>query len=175
VANGGFARATIANDVPLIADIAASGMVSDEDLAVNDLSTIISAALARWEAAGITVDQVDVLRGAIFSVGDLAGLALGSTNEHAINIDINAAGYGWFVDPTPMDDNEFSGSPMYQFDLLTVVMHEMGHVLGFGDIHDASAASDLMYGYLQLGERRLPLPVELTGTVAQVFDNGGGA
>ena len=57
-------------------------------------------------------------------------------------IDVNAAGYGWFVDGTPLDDAEFDlligeltasqeSVAMGRMDLLTVVMHEIGHVLGY--------------------------------------------
>jgi hypothetical protein len=40
-------------------------------------------------------------------------------------------------------------------DLLTVVMHELGHVLG-QDSRFGGAPSDLMAAYLATGERRLP-------------------
>jgi hypothetical protein len=53
----------------------------------------------------------------------------------------NAAGWGWFVDLTPWDDSEFttpaghprSGSQgeQHRMDLLTMLMHEVGHVLGY--------------------------------------------
>jgi hypothetical protein len=48
-----------------------------------------------------------------------------------VELDATAAGYGWYVDPTPGSDNAFSGGkPVAGMDLLTVVMHELGHQLG---------------------------------------------
>src|SRR5215218_1861204 len=45
-----------------------------------------------------------------------------------------AAGHGWFVDPTPRSDAEFrrpgDQGEQGKMDLLTVVVHELGHVLG---------------------------------------------
>ena len=53
-------------------------------------------------------------------------------------IDHDAAGWGWFVDQTPDDDLEFddaglaneSSEAAGRMDLLSVVMHELRHVLG---------------------------------------------
>src|SRR5437016_3477097 len=71
----------------------------------------------------------------------------------------------WYVDPTLADDSEFPsapGSPLYgHMDLLTVVMHELGHVQGFGDIDDDH---DIMGGSLLPGIRRLPEANDLTMT-----------
>jgi hypothetical protein len=41
-------------------------------------------------------------------------------------------------------------------DLLTVVMHELGHTVGLEDLYDAEAEDDLMYAWLEAGERRAP-------------------
>ena len=40
-------------------------------------------------------------------VADLSGGLLGEAIGTTILIDSNAAGYGWFVDPTPASDEEF--------------------------------------------------------------------
>ena len=81
-----------------------------------------------------------------------------------IYIDSNAAGYGWFVDPTPAADEEFTASPsarqlqavdpraVDRIDLLTVVEHELGHVVGLSDL--ASSANNLMSRTLSAGVRR---------------------
>jgi hypothetical protein len=98
-----------------------------------------------------------------FEILDLPGNLLGLTSHHTIQIDINAAGYGWFVDPTPRDDSEFAptkGAPELtarpdtfaaeRADLLTVVMHELAHVLG-----QDHADGGLMDELLSLGVRRV--------------------
>jgi hypothetical protein len=69
-------------------------------------------------------------------------------------IDTNAAGCGWFVDQTPGDDDEFrqmngqlvappATAAASRIDLLSVLMHEFGHVLGLShdDPHDVMAAT----------------------------------
>jgi hypothetical protein len=35
-------------------------------------------------------------------------------------------------------------------------MHELGHVLGYGDAYAADQGSTPMHGWLRTGERRLP-------------------
>ena len=70
---------------------------------------------------------------------------LGEEIGNTIYLDSDAAGHGWFVDPTPATDAEFTqlGSSgelqavdpqaVDRIDLLTVVEHELGHVAGLGD------------------------------------------
>ncbi len=41
-------------------------------------------------------------------------------------------------------------------DLLTAIMHEIGHRAGLADSYSLLTRDDLMYGYLTKGERRLP-------------------
>ena len=50
-----------------------------------------------------------------------------------IVIDINGDGAGWFLDTTPLDDREFDDDApaLSGYDLLTVLMHEIGHLSGF--------------------------------------------
>lgn len=97
-----------------------------------------------------------------FAVADLPGDLLGQASGNTITLDVDAAGYGWFIDATPGEDSEFD--PDYaakhdgeispaanRVDLLTVVMHEMGHLLGWEHSDDPN---DLMYETLPLGTRR---------------------
>ncbi|MCC6572252.1 MAG: hypothetical protein IT462_00555 [Planctomycetes bacterium] len=109
-------------------------------------------------------------------------------NDTVVRLDINAGGYGWYVDTTPGDDDEFETAPRVnaggrsdkgqntpallpglsrmfttpdkapagRMDLLTVVMHELGHVIGKDSTFDESDRDELMYAYLVTGERRLP-------------------
>jgi Bacterial Ig domain len=66
---------------------------------------------------------------------------LGRPNTATISIDDDANGIGWFLDTTPQDNSEFTGTYTYfqatpnsaasgKYDLLTTILHEMGHTLG---------------------------------------------
>src|SRR5262249_56832355 len=83
--------------------------------------------------------------------GNILGLALG----HTITLDDNASGWGWFVDRTPRSDSEFRDGRDHgqvgHMDALTVLMHEVGHLLG----HD-HAEGGVMSEALFAGVRELP-------------------
>jgi hypothetical protein len=104
-------------------------------------------------------------------VADLAGNTVGVQTAGHIVVDADAAGHGWFIDPTPSDNSEFAhaanaaGTDLFtdpsnaaagHLDLLTTVSHEMGHVLGLPDLTSTQDINDLMYIDLVDGERRLP-------------------
>jgi hypothetical protein len=83
-------------------------------------------------------------------VGDLDVQGyLGLTTPERIVIDDDGVGLGWSCDGQPTTDNGQRTS----YDLLTTVLHEMGHVLGH---EHEDAADDLMAEMLQPGVRRLP-------------------
>ena len=121
-------------------------------------------AIARWAAAGLDSDALNTMQHITFLVSDLDGLYLGMARAGTIWLDHNAAGRGWFVDATPRDDDEFdssdAGGPMQaidpnaseRIDLLTAVMHELGHVVGLSD----SEIGDLMGPSLEMGRRLIP-------------------
>jgi hypothetical protein len=134
-------------------------------LTQSELQPIVNEAIALWSQAGLDAATVQKLRQVQFVIGDLPGAQLGETSGNVVQIDANAAGYGWFVDPTPASNEEFSAaagsSPLKavdpqalnHIDLLTVVEHELGHVAGLGDL--SALASDVMNGVLGAGVRRL--------------------
>jgi hypothetical protein len=148
----------------------------------DQLAQIVGAAIQRWAASPVLHGDDSALRQASFVVADLPGLMVGQTVGNSIVIDPTAAGYGWYVDPTPFDDSEFataspgvlqadSASPAFgRLDLLTVVMHELGHLAGKQDINNEVNPADLMDATLAAGVRRLP-----EGSTIAVGDSESGA
>lgn len=155
--------------LPLLADAPAP---SDQAAGIGDtvsqsaLDLIVAAAIDRWAAAGATLDQIAAMRAVIFDIDDLSGSELGSSTHGHVTIDSDAAGFGWFIDATPGDDGEFLGSgsrlaaaapeAASGMDLLTTVMHELGHQIGHGDDFNPEGHDALMFGAIAPGERRLP-------------------
>lgn len=138
-------------------------------LGTNELTSLVAAAIARWSTTGLTAEQLAFLHSVTFDIADMPGWYLGAATPGHITIDANAAGYGWFIDATPLDDSEFAnaasatrlftdvrGDPVGHYDLLTTIMHEMGHQLGLPDYYGLAQRDNLMYGFLTFGERRLP-------------------
>jgi hypothetical protein len=135
-----------------------------------DLDPVLDAAVRRFGAEGL-MDGFDV------QIADLPGLALGRTEGNAILIDVDAAGHGWFIDPTPDDDGEFrrfDGSVMEatnaspaagRIDLLTAVMHELGHIVGLDHTEEG-----LMADSLATGARLLPAGMIGPAAVAAKVD-----
>jgi hypothetical protein len=131
----------------------------------EDLQPIVNEAVARWADAGLAVQSVHAMTKTKFVLADLPGAQVGFAAADVIYLDPTAAGFGWFVDQTPSRDEEFTrigidgqlaaigSQPMDRIDLLTVVEHELGHVVGLRDL-DAEGTS-LMSGLLGKGVRRL--------------------
>lgn len=138
--------------------LAAGGEVTDNpstEILTNDqLQPIIAEAISRWQARGISAERLDQLRNVEINIGNLGDGRLGLASGNSIWLDDNAAGYGWFVDSTPGDDSEFSTDgdqgEQGRIDLLTVLMHEMGHLIG--EEHEAGG---VMSETLATGTRSL--------------------
>jgi hypothetical protein len=169
---------------PAQAQLAAGGPApaggNSPPLTRQELQATVDAAFVRLQAAGVGSALLNQLAAASYVVAPLGGAYLGLTDvaTHTVEISPNAAGYGWFVDPTPQRDEEFRpgapGSPLValpggpvagKMDLLTVILHEMGHLAGRPDVDGSGSGSDLMADLLTTGVRR-------TQDLNQVFASG---
>jgi Ca2+-binding RTX toxin-like protein len=159
-------------------------VVDDGVISQAELDLMVEAAIDRWEAAGATAEQLAAMRSVSVSVTDLAGLQIGESGAGTIKLDINAAGWSWFVDATPDGDSEYSGSGTQlaavdgngaagtRIDLLSVVMHELGHQIGLSDSYAGGDSDELMYGSIGAGERRLPGADDASGGGAAAVSGG---
>jgi hypothetical protein len=150
---------------------ATSPTAGETHLTQAQLDSVVAAAIAQWAHAGASAAQLAAMAAITFVVSDLTDKVVGELTAGHVIIDSDAAGHGWFVDPTPNDNSEFThaqnaaGTDLYtdpsnaaagHLDLLTAVTHELGHAIGLGDTTAASDVHDLMHIDLVDGERRLP-------------------
>jgi PKD repeat protein len=136
------------------------------DLTQEQLQPIVAQAIAQLGNAGFNVRGLDQVK---LYLASLPGSLLGLTYQHTIWIDQNAQGYGWYIDVSQGSNvaftqvagtNEFLALPDSpangHVDLLTVVTHELGHVLGFPSIDSGILGHDWMTVTLGTGIRRYP-------------------
>jgi hypothetical protein len=154
--------ALVAATVPL-EDAPAAAPVSDAQLA-----PIVAEAKRRWLSSGLlTLAQQAELLHASVAVGELGGILLGTAAAGKVTLDVDGAGHGWFVDVSPSRDEEFradgdelasrpDGHAAGRIDLLTVVMHELGHAVG---LEHAAGGDGVMVEALGVGVRRPPAGV----------------
>jgi CSLREA domain-containing protein len=120
------------------------------------LEPLVWQAIAAWELAGLDAARVASLHSVTFEIADLPGHYLAWATPDRIVLDIDAAGYGWYT-------AEPSEVPSSEMDLLTAVLHEMGHVLGLADLDDED---ELMSSILQPGTRQLPTAEDIDRMLA---------
>jgi hypothetical protein len=132
-------------------------------LTAEKLQPLLTEAIARWQEAGATAEQVRPLLHLPIQIVPLPPGRLAMTGPGIIWSSPNAAGYGWFIDPNPADDAAFNGAPdspaQNRMDLLSVLAHELGHiVLNMGE---STAPDDVMTEALPAGVRQMPTPLDL--------------
>jgi hypothetical protein len=152
------------------------GPDSKSDLVSRELAPVVAEAISRWAAAGVAPAELALLRQLHFLIADLPDAELGMQDGNTVWIDQDAAGHGWFLDAMPGSDQAFfqsvpggelqarAGSAAAgKMDLLTVVEHEMGHVLGLAENGNPDGVMDEK---LETGIRRLAiLPAAGQGNV----------
>ncbi|MCI0458276.1 MAG: Ig-like domain repeat protein [Gemmataceae bacterium] len=129
-------------------------------ISTGQLNDLVGGALGRLQAAGVPESVLDGLASVTVQLVSIPGPALGFSliEQNRIVLDDEGAGHGWFVDLTPGQDEEFdlSGNALAgsgaegRMDLLTALLHELGHVAGLGD----DSGSALMAPLLGTGTRR---------------------
>ena len=121
---------------PLVANaVPATDAPIPDVLTEEQIAPIRDEAISRWRVSGATFEQISQLQDVDIRIVDLPGDLLAQANRDRILVDRDAAGWGWFVDETPSDDVEFIGpdraAVANRMDLISVLFHEMGHLLGF--------------------------------------------
>lgn len=133
--------------------------------------------VSQWFQGALVSSVLSMMSGVTYSFSDLSGSSVGQTTGEGVNasitLDSNAAGHGWYIDPTPLDNTDdflpTSNPNVWQakagseaagkMDMLSVLLHEYGHALG---LEHAADSADFMSATLQPGQRRLPSADELT-------------
>ncbi len=127
----------------------ANGAVAS--LTQQQLNAVLQTATALWQSVvvtptqpTVTIELANLPDGVLGESRVTAWDALGHPTAGVIDLSPNAAGQGWFVNPTPDAGGAFAdalssnasvalpGSAAFgHYDLLTVLVHELGHILGF--------------------------------------------
>jgi Matrixin len=135
---------------PLAAAAAAAGAPADRELTVAELEPVLADAKADWLSIRPDADFSAVA----VSIGDLPDLLLGQTLGQTITVDATAAGWGWSI--------SYPDDPAGHMDLRTVLLHELGHVLGLEHAEDGVMAETLAAGEI----RHAPSPAPWLETLA---------
>lgn len=150
---------------PLKAAIISNSEKRISVLKESEVTSILGLAKEIWKLSEISMIDIARLDLAVVNISQLHSSELANSFLKNIQIDQDAAGHGWFIDPTPSKNEEFElledgsykaieGSEAdSKIDLLTVLLHEIGHLIG----KEHSDSNLLMQENLEPGIRKLPL------------------
>jgi cytochrome b len=157
----------------------------------GDASGVNSAVQIQWldepsfgsglDLAGVIAEATKSIQGFVPLSEGVVGATHGQGFGASITLSAGAAGYGWYLDATPLDNTDdflpTADSTVWRakagsaadgkMDLLSVLLHEYGHSLGQDHTGDSS---DFMAATLQPGERRLPTADELAWMAQRVAE-----
>jgi fibronectin type 3 domain-containing protein len=156
VVNGFDVWETTATDpaeAPLLAGVWSNEMVGDW-LTEAAVEAVLPAAREYWVSTGLADWQLTQLYHAPISIGDLSYRgALGVSRPEGIWLDASGAGLGWNTSLLAPNSQLLASS----YDLLTVLTHELGHVLGYDDLDPQQYPDHIMAGVLQPGTGRIEI------------------
>ena len=150
-------------------------------LSATELQLMTGEAIARWADFGLSAGNLARMQAISTQITDLPNGELARINKDVIEIDDEAAGFGWYFDPLPADDSEFAVSVANKesqatelsaahghMDLMTVLMRQMRVALGFKKLSLNGNQGWLMQNTLRVGTRRGPA---LRSTASDVGTN----
>jgi hypothetical protein len=160
----------------LFAGSAAPAPVSATLITQSEVQALLPAAIVAWQAAGLDAADVRKLESVPVEVTNLGTTILGLEADGVITINQTAAGVNWYVNAGSGSNQAFglaapggeslagqSSPAANDVDLLTVLEHELGHVIGLAD---NAEAGDLMDITLGSGERREPTSADVAAVVS---------
>ncbi len=131
-----------------------TGAINAPKLTQSELDRLATKAVLAWTSKGLDSESVKRLRSTPIVVTNFgASPYLGMSFTNRIEIDDDAAGWGWLLE-NHQEDGQAQPRGM---DLFTVVLHELGHQLGLADEHAHESVESLMHWELQPGQiKRVP-------------------
>ena len=168
--------------------LVANQAAKDGGIAITPSAAMVGALVAQakqlWLATGLAdATALDSIQVNIADLGGKDQLLLGETQGSVITLDDNSAGWDWFADPTPGQSEEYQLMPdgslqarpgsdaSGRMDMLTVISHKKGHVLGFEHTDAVNEQAELMDAALAAGVRELPA----ASTKVSFFDVNSGS
>jgi hypothetical protein len=169
-ANGDAAGTTALQNFPQF-QLFVGGPATGQSATVTQAQALLPEAIAGWRAARLDASGVRRLEGVKIQVGNLGTSILGLESANVITINQTAAGFDWYtgagagtlqaLGSVGPDGERMAalGSPAaHEVDLLTVLEHELGHVIGLSDNNQAGDLVDITLG---AGVRRAPSSTDL--------------
>jgi hypothetical protein len=131
-----------------------------QSLTQEAIDAVLPLAREYWVSTGLADWQLPQLYQTPIAIGDLSYRgALGVSKPEGIWLDASGAGLGWHTSLLTPNSQLLTSS----YDLLTVLAHELGHVLGYDDL-DAHQSDHIMAGVLEAGgESHANLPISDRG------------
>lgn len=133
---------------PLRASAIAPAPVHESITAAQARPTLAQA-LALWRAGGADTSRLGRID---LAIADLGGARLGEASGSTITLDDNAAGWGWNVGRAAGRGRKSVSGRM---DLLSALVHEVGHLLGRDHAEGGVMAETLAPGVRQIATNRV--------------------